>query len=87
MIRTFSRPMLNYIQQSQKEGRMAAFRWFFIAFGRRHHHFEHWLNHKILKTTHKKQISELKDEILLEKGISAFYEWIFYSIVIGLPLY
>lgn len=29
----------------------------------------------------------LNDELALEKGIEFFYEIIFYSIVIGLPLY
>lgn len=41
----------------------------------------------MLKTTHKKQLSELKEEVLLEKGVEAFYELAFYCIVIGLPMY
>lgn len=32
-------------------------------------------------------MNELKDEILLEKGIEATYEIMFYCIVIGLPMY
>ncbi len=87
LIRTFSKPMLGYLKQRQQENRMVALRWVFVGVGRHYHRFEHWLNHKILKTTHKSQITELKEEILLEKGIEAIYELFFYGIVIGVPLY
>lgn len=58
-----------------------------MGLGRRYQIFEHWLNHRLLKTAHKKQLTELKEEILLEKGVEAFYELFLYSIIIGLPMY
>lgn len=69
LIRTFSKPMLGYLKQRQQENKMMLLRWVFVRVGRQYHSFEHWLNHRILKTSHKKQITELKEEVLLEKGI------------------
>ena len=60
VIRTFSKPMLGWLQKSQKQNKMTYTRWIFVAFGRRYHHFEHWLNHTVLKTTHKRQVAQLK---------------------------
>lgn len=87
LIRTFSKPLLAYAKKQQHFNKSPFFKWFFVRVGRRYHAFEHWLNHKILKTTHKKQLTELKEEILLEKGIEGFFEVVFYSIVFGIPLY
>ncbi len=36
---------------------MKSVRWIFVGIGRRQQIFEHWLNHKILKTTQKKQLN------------------------------
>ena len=87
VIRTFSKPVLSLMKKKQQEGKLRSFRWFFVGLGRRYQIFEHWLNHRLLKTAHKKQLTELKEEILLEKGVEAFYELFLYSIIIGLPLY
>lgn len=87
VIRTFSKPLLSLMKKKQQEGKYKHWRWFFVGLGRKYQIFEHWLNHKLLKTTHKKQLTELKEEILMEKGIEGFYEIFFYSIVIGLPMY
>jgi len=87
VIRTFSKPLLSLMKKKQQEGKYRHWRWFFVGLGRKYQVFEHWLNHKLLKTSHKKQLTELKEEILMEKGIEAFYEIFFYSIVIGLPMY
>ena len=87
VIRTFSKPLLSLMKKKQQEGKYKHWRWFFVGLGRKYQVFEHWLNHKLLKTSHKKQLTELKEEILMEKGIEAFYEIFFYSIVIGLPMY
>ncbi len=87
LIRTFSRPMLGYVKRKQIERPASRFASFFVGLGRRAHTLEHWVNHRILKTAKKRQVSELKDEVLLEKGIEFFYEWLFYLIVLGLPFY
>ena len=87
VVRTFSKPVLSYLKQRQAENRMKNLRWIFVGIGRRQQIFEHWLNHKILKTTHKKQLNELKEEILLERGVEAVYELFLYCILIGLPMY
>ena len=39
VIRTFSKPMLGWLQKSQKENKMTYTRWIFVAFGRRYHRF------------------------------------------------
>ena len=57
LIRTFSKPMVSYLKQRQQQNQMVALRWIFVGVGKRYHVFEHWLNHKILKTTQKKQIA------------------------------
>jgi hypothetical protein len=87
VVRTFSKPMLSLMKKKQQEGKLGYFRWLFVGLGRKYQAFEHWLNHRLLKTSHKKQMTELKEEILLEKGVEAFYELFFYSIVIGIPMY
>lgn len=87
VIRTFSKPVLSLMKKKQQEGKLKHFRWFFVGLGRRYQVFEHWLNHRLLKTAHKKQLTELKEEVLLEKGVEAFYELFLYSIIIGLPMY
>lgn len=87
LIRTFSRPMLGYVKRKQIEKPGSRFASFFVGVGRRAHVFENWVNHRILKTAKKRHVSELKDEVLLEKGIEFFYEWLFYIIVLGLPFW
>lgn len=59
-IRTFSKPVLALLKKKQQQHKMRFLNWFFVMLGRRYHAFEHWLNHTILKTTHKKQLTELK---------------------------
>lgn len=79
--------MLSYMKRKQQEKKMQYFSTLFILIGRRYHAMESWLNYRILKSTNKKTIVELKEDMLLEKGIEGFYELLFYCIVLGLPFY
>jgi hypothetical protein len=87
LIRTFSRPMLGYVKRKQIEKPSSRFASFFVGVGRRAQAIEHWVNHRILKTVKRRQAAELKDEVLLEKGVESFYEALFYIIVLGLPFW
>jgi hypothetical protein len=79
--------MLGYVKRKHQKTKDSLFAGFFIGFGRRWYSMEHWVNHSILKTNPKRQKTELKDDILLEKGVEAFYEILFYLIVLGLPFW
>ncbi len=45
------------------------------------------INRKFLKIQSEFAFKPLNDELAMEKGIEFFYEIIFYTLVIGLPLY
>ena len=87
IIRTFSKPMLQYARKKHAQNQMRFFNWIFIWIGRNYHLGEQFINNRILKTSRKTKAAELKEDIALEKGIEAFYEFWFYVIVIGIPLY
>jgi hypothetical protein len=59
-IRTFSKPMLAYLKKKHSDGRLRFFNRLFIAFGRKYHAFEYWVNYRIIKSTHKKNFIEPK---------------------------
>jgi len=86
MIRTFSKPMVEYFKKKQKLHQGSIFGRIFIAFGRRIYIVENWVNHRILKTA-KARKTNYKDGALLEKGIETFSEVILYGILLGLPFW
>jgi hypothetical protein len=56
LIRTFSRPMLGYVKKKQIERPGSRFARFFVGLGRRAQIFEHWVNHRVLRTTKHRQL-------------------------------
>lgn len=87
LIRTFSRPMLAYAKRKQIQQPGSRFASFFVRVGRRVQALEYWVNHRILKSAKKRQPVELREELLLEKGVESSYELLFYLIVLGLPFW
>jgi optic atrophy 3 protein len=57
--------------------------------GNKYHYYDTLITRKFMKiqTDSDMFIKALNDDVAVEKGIEFFYEIIFYSIVIGLPLY
>ena len=87
LIRTFSRPMLEYFKQQHRLKHRGIFGSMFVSFGRRIFNMEAWVNHRILRShKHFKKV-EYKEEVLLEKGIETFSEIIMYMIVLGIPFW
>jgi hypothetical protein len=60
MIRTFSRPALQYIKKKQQTNNSSLIGRIFIKFGRRTHIIEQWINYRILKNLSAKHYNELK---------------------------
>jgi TRAP-type uncharacterized transport system fused permease subunit len=79
--------MLNYARRKHSSNQMRFFNRIFIWLGRKYHQSETFVNYRILKTSRRSQPLLLKEEAALEKGIEAFYEFLFYFIVFGIPLY
>lgn len=60
MLRSFSKPVLAYLRKQQQGKPMGWMGRFFIGVGRQSQRFDHWLNLKVMQTTQKKTMAELK---------------------------
>ena len=92
VLRAFSRPLINYTKRyhsSNKNNLNQTFRMFFIRVGNRYNIIETKINKKFLKIQVADDvfIKPLSDDVALDKGVEFFYEVIFYTIVLSLPLY
>ena len=87
IIRTFSHPMLAYLKRKQQQNQLKLFSRTFMVLGRRAHKLEHWLNSNVLTSTRPTHSAMIADKVALEKGIEAFYQCLFYLIVLGIPFY
>lgn len=65
LIRTFSRPMLQYFKQKQQLKQSSIIGRLFIAIGRRTYAIEHWVNLRILKTLTLRRHILYTEEVLL----------------------
>lgn len=90
-IRVFSKPLITYTKQAHLKNDAGSshplLRKAFIKLGNSYNKGETWLNRKFMKIETQFAYKPLNDELAIEKGIEFFYEIIFYSLVIGLPLY
>ena len=87
--RVFSKPLINYTKMYHatnhiKSNRLRAF---FIMLGNKYHRFQNYINKRYLKVASDFAFKPLNDSLALQKGIQFFYEIIFYSIVLGFPIY
>lgn len=92
IVRAFSRPLINYTKRyhaSNKDNTFKFIRTFFIRLGNYYNKMETKINKKFLKIeiTDDVFIKPLSDDVAIDKGVEFFYEVIFYSIVLSLPLY
>jgi len=69
LIRTFSRPMLGYIKHKQQINKNNWAGNLFVWIGRRTFTIESWTSRRILKKTATNRPAEIKQEVLLEKGV------------------
>ena len=92
VIRAFSRPLIAYTkryQSSNKQNVGKFLRVFFIRMGNFYNVMETKINKKFLKISVADDIfiKPLSDDVALDRGVEFFYEVIFYSIILALPLY
>ena len=92
VVRAFSRPLINYTKRYHASNRDNTFKFirvFFIRLGNYYNKVETKINKKFLKIeiTDDVFIKPLSDDVAIDKGVEFFYEVIFYSIILTLPLY
>ena len=87
LVRTFSRPMLEYFKQQHRLKHNNLFGSIFVSFGRRIYLMENWVNHRVLRSHPHLRTSSQREEVLLERGIETFSEIIMYLIILGIPFW
>lgn len=87
-MRVFSRPLIAYTKKYHSNNTSSVLvRLAFIRLGNFYHRIEAKINRKFLNINSEFAFMPLNEELAVEKGIEFFYEIVFYSIVIGLPVY
>ena len=94
LFKVFSKPMINHtkkyhIARNKRQLKPTYSKMFFVSFGNYIHIFESKVNRKFLNISDDIpfKMKTLKDEDALEKGLEYFYEIVFYTFLIILPLF
>lgn len=85
-VRLLSEPLINYVKRMHVENKWTYLNNFFIRFGNYWHLGEYHLNKTLFKNAAYTSPKAIKSEVAIEKGISGFYEIVFYTIIISLPI-
>jgi hypothetical protein len=84
--RLLAEPLTNYLKRMHLENKWKHMNGFFVMFGGWWQMIEYHVNRTLMRNAAYTLPKRLKPEALIEKGIQAFYELLFYSILIALPL-
>jgi hypothetical protein len=86
-LRFFSRPVVTYAKNKHLKSKTSPFAGVFIFFGRFIQQLEYKANKILLNKPDLAPPKEFSAEVSIEKGVESFYEIIFYTLAIGLPIY
>lgn len=92
LIRAFSKPLIAYTKKHHSNNKHSFHRFlrgFFMRLGNTYNIMETKVNKKFLKIEVAEDlfIKPLSEDVAVDKGVEFFYEIIFYSIILCLPLY